>query len=150
MTNQKYIRSRCQKYSEEKSGWFKENSYFYRALYMYKVQLGFMKQFVKVLPKEDECFKYLLWPQFPSLSDIKLKEGVFVRQNIRKMMNNDDFETKMKTIMNVKAWKSFKLVVASFLGNKKGSKLQIYCSFGGNKISPWDRYGDIIAVSSIV
>ncbi|GBL79717.1 hypothetical protein AVEN_18242-1 [Araneus ventricosus] len=76
-----------------------------------------MKQFVKALPKEDKCFKYLC-DQFPGLSEAKLKECVFVRPDTRKMMKDENFETKMETNER-KAWESFKLVIASFVGNKK-------------------------------
>lgn len=41
------------------------------------IKLGLMKQLVRALPKEGECFQYLC-AQFPGLSDAKLKEGVFV------------------------------------------------------------------------
>ncbi|GBM56410.1 hypothetical protein AVEN_89199-1 [Araneus ventricosus] len=47
----------------------------------------------------------------------KLKKGVFVGPDIRKMMKDDNFESKMETNER-KAWKSFK-VITSFLGNKK-------------------------------
>ncbi|GFW17955.1 uncharacterized protein TNCV_2231361 [Trichonephila clavipes] len=40
------------------------------------IKLGLMKQFVKALDKEGECFKYLC-EQFPGLSDAKLKSGIF-------------------------------------------------------------------------
>ncbi|GBM70932.1 hypothetical protein AVEN_111991-1 [Araneus ventricosus] len=76
-----------------------------------------MKQFVKALPKEGECFKYLC-DQFPRLSEAKLKEGVFIGPDIRKMMKDENFETKMERNER-KAWESFKLVITSFLGNKK-------------------------------
>ncbi|GBO45729.1 hypothetical protein AVEN_212102-1 [Araneus ventricosus] len=76
-----------------------------------------MKQFVKALPKEDECFKYLC-DQFPGLSEAKLKEGVFEGPDNRKIMKDENFETKMETNER-KAWESFKLVFTSFLGNKK-------------------------------
>ncbi|GBN54563.1 hypothetical protein AVEN_204493-1 [Araneus ventricosus] len=76
-----------------------------------------MKQFVKALPKEGECFKYFC-EQFPGLSEAKLKEGVFEGPDIRKMMKDENFETKMETNER-KAWESFKLVITSFLGNKK-------------------------------
>ncbi|GBO38069.1 hypothetical protein AVEN_128562-1 [Araneus ventricosus] len=66
-----------------------------------------MKQFVKALPKESQCFKYLC-DQFPGLSEAKLKEGVFVGPDIRKMMKDENFETKMET-NEIKAWESFKL-----------------------------------------
>ncbi|GBN00043.1 hypothetical protein AVEN_192949-1 [Araneus ventricosus] len=76
-----------------------------------------MKQFVKALPKDGECFKYLC-DQFPGLSEAKLKEGVFAGLDIRKMMKDENFETKMETTER-KAWKSFKPGISSFLGNKK-------------------------------
>ncbi|GBM61358.1 hypothetical protein AVEN_112241-1 [Araneus ventricosus] len=76
-----------------------------------------MKQFVKVLPKEGECFKYLC-DQFPGLSEAKLKESVFIGPNIRKIMKDENFETKMETNER-KAGESFKLVIISFLGNEK-------------------------------
>ncbi|GBN24438.1 hypothetical protein AVEN_39044-1 [Araneus ventricosus] len=76
-----------------------------------------MKQFMKALPKEGECFKYLC-DQFPGLSEAKLKEGVFIGQDIRKIMKDENFETKMVTNER-RALESFKLVITSFLGNKK-------------------------------
>ncbi|GBM81085.1 hypothetical protein AVEN_126209-1 [Araneus ventricosus] len=53
------------------------------------IKLGLMKQCVKALPKEDECFKYLC-DQFPGLSEAKLKEGVFVEPDIRKMTKDEN------------------------------------------------------------
>jgi hypothetical protein len=41
------------------------------------IKLGLMKQFVKALPKEGECFKYLC-NKFPGLSDANLKK-VFLK-----------------------------------------------------------------------
>ncbi|GBM59873.1 hypothetical protein AVEN_50458-1 [Araneus ventricosus] len=76
-----------------------------------------MKQIAKALLKEGECFKYLC-DQFPGLPEAKLKEGVFVGSDIRKMMKDENFETKMETNKR-KAWESFKLDITSFLGNKK-------------------------------
>ncbi|GBO42707.1 hypothetical protein AVEN_211425-1 [Araneus ventricosus] len=79
-----------------------------------------MKQFVKALPKDGECFKYLC-DQFPGLSEAKLKEGVFVGLDVRKMVKDENFETKMETNER-KAWESLKLGIFSFLGNKKNPK----------------------------
>ncbi|GBN61762.1 hypothetical protein AVEN_8143-1 [Araneus ventricosus] len=76
-----------------------------------------MKQCLKALPKEGECFKYLC-DQFLGLSEVKLKEGVFVGPDIRKMMKDENFETKIETNER-KAWESFKLVITNFLGDKK-------------------------------
>ncbi|GBM54526.1 hypothetical protein AVEN_198044-1 [Araneus ventricosus] len=69
-----------------------------------------MKQFVKALPNESQCFKCLC-DQLPGSSEAKLMKG-------RKMMKGENFETKMETNER-KAWESFKLVITSFLGNKK-------------------------------
>ncbi|GBN89806.1 hypothetical protein AVEN_67319-1 [Araneus ventricosus] len=76
-----------------------------------------MKQFVKALPKDGECFKYLC-DQYSGLSEAKLKEGVFIGPDIRKIMKDENFEIKMETNER-KAWESFKLVTTSFLGNEK-------------------------------
>ncbi|GFY01890.1 protein KIAA0100 [Trichonephila clavipes] len=81
------------------------------------IKLGLMKQFVKALHKEGECFKYLC-EQFPGLSDAKLKEGIFVGLDIRKLLKVEAFVSNME-MKEKNAWNSFKLVVAGFLGNKK-------------------------------
>ncbi|GBN15865.1 hypothetical protein AVEN_17984-1 [Araneus ventricosus] len=76
-----------------------------------------MKQFVKALPKEGEFFKYLC-DQYSGLSEAKLKEGVFIGPDIRKIMKDENFETKMETNER-KAWESLKLIIISFLGKEK-------------------------------
>lgn len=81
------------------------------------IKLGIMKQFVKALPKDGPCFKYLV-EKFPTLSEAKLKEGVFVGPDIRKMMKDDMFEARMN-VAEKEAWSSFKEVVTKFLGNHK-------------------------------
>ncbi|GFX66024.1 uncharacterized protein TNCV_14451 [Trichonephila clavipes] len=83
----------------------------------FHIKLGLMKQFVKALDKEGECFKYLC-EQFPGLSDAKLKEGIFVGPDIRKLLKDETFVTKME-MKEKNTWNSFKLVVTGFLGNKK-------------------------------
>ena len=40
------------------------------------IKLGFMKQFVKVLDKDGDCFQYIC-KNFPSLSNENLKAGIF-------------------------------------------------------------------------
>lgn len=75
-------------------------------------------EFIKVLPKDGECFKYLC-SQFPGLSEAKLKDSVFVEPNINKFQKNEHFETNEKGV-----WRSFK----QLFWEQKGDKLQIYCS----------------------
>ncbi|GBM99014.1 hypothetical protein AVEN_2725-1 [Araneus ventricosus] len=56
--------------------------------------------------------------QFPGLFETKLKEGVSVEPDIRKVVKDETFKTKMETNER-KAWESFKLGITSFFGNKK-------------------------------
>ena len=49
------------------------------------IKLGFMKQFVKSLNQEGDYFRYL-GNKFPSISDAKLKAGVFDGPQIRKLL----------------------------------------------------------------
>ena len=100
------------------------------------IKLGLMKQFVKALPKDGECFQYLC-EQFPHLSDAKLKEGVFTGPDIRKLMKNLNFETKMLE-KEKEAWDSFKLVVNSFLGNKKDSN---YVAIVSDMLKKFNKLG---------
>lgn len=51
------------------------------------LKLGIMKQFVKALPNDGAAFLYLR-KKFPGLSDAKVKEGVFVGPDIRKLMKD--------------------------------------------------------------
>jgi len=53
-----------------------------------------MKQFVKVLGKEEECFIYIQ-RKFRNVSDAKLKEGIFDGSQIRTLMKDEIFVTKM-------------------------------------------------------
>ncbi|XP_051153375.1 uncharacterized protein LOC127276771 [Leptopilina boulardi] len=81
------------------------------------IKLGLIKQLVKGLNKEGKCFKYL-FEKFPSLSDAKIKEGIFVGPDIRKLTK----DTKFKSVMNEverNTWKGFKDVCNGFLGNVK-------------------------------
>jgi hypothetical protein len=77
------------------------------------IKLGLMKHFVKALPKEGECFKYLC-KKFPGLSDAKLKEGIFVGPDIRNLLSDDLLRTTMKPVER-EAWNAFKEAIAKLL-----------------------------------
>lgn len=81
------------------------------------IKLGLMKQFVKSLSKDGECFRYLC-SKFPKLSEAKLKEGVFTGPDIRKLLSDPLFLETMGE-KEKEAWNSFKDVVHKFLGNTK-------------------------------
>ncbi|GBN17859.1 hypothetical protein AVEN_142353-1 [Araneus ventricosus] len=58
------------------------------------IKLGFMKQFIKSLPKDGECFRYLC-SKFQKLSEAKLKERVFTGPDIRKLLSDSLFSETM-------------------------------------------------------
>ncbi|GBM82660.1 hypothetical protein AVEN_200564-1 [Araneus ventricosus] len=55
------------------------------------IKLGLKKQLAKALDKEGRCFKHLLHA-FPGLSAAKVKEGIFVVPDFRKLMKDEQFE----------------------------------------------------------
>jgi hypothetical protein len=60
------------------------------------IQLGFIKISVKAMDKESEGFGYLR-QKFPKLSEAKMKEGIFVGPQIKKLFNDQDFSTNLKS-----------------------------------------------------
>ena len=81
------------------------------------IKLGLIKQFVKALDKDGQCFKYL-GKVIHKKSDAKLGEGIFDGSEIRTLFRDENFN---KTINGVEkaAWLSFKEVSTKFLGNTK-------------------------------
>lgn len=67
--------------------------------------------------KDGKGFKYLR-QVFPQLSDAKLKEGIFIGPQTRKLMGDVHF-TENLTLEELRAWNSFVRVVKGFLGNNK-------------------------------
>ena len=76
-----------------------------------------MKQFVNSLPRDGECFKYL-FTKFPGLSEAKVKEGVFLGPDIRKLITDQTFINTM-TDPQKEGWIAFKEVIQKFLSNNK-------------------------------
>ena len=60
------------------------------------IKLGLIYQFVKSLYKEGECFKNIC-RTFQSVTNEKIKAGVFDGPQIRKLMNDEDFIGLMNT-----------------------------------------------------
>ena len=78
------------------------------------IKLGLFKQFVKAFNKESPVFQFLQ-KNFPKLSEAKIKEGVFVGPQIRKLVLNDQFDEILHG-NELNAWISFKKVCKTFLG----------------------------------
>ena len=76
-----------------------------------------MKQFVKALEKDGDCFKYICM-KFPGLTIEKLKAGIFDGPQIRKLMNDANFCNFMNPA-KLSACTSFTNVVKFFLGKTK-------------------------------
>lgn len=81
------------------------------------IKLGLMKNFVKALDKTSNAFIYLR-SKFPQISDAKIKEGIFVGPQIRKMIVDSHFD-ELLIGKELDAWLAFKSVVANFLGSHK-------------------------------
>src|SRR5678815_2436538 len=81
------------------------------------IKLGLMKQFVKALDHDGECFRYIC-STFPGLSDEKKKDGIFDGQQIRTLLRDAAFATTM-TVLEARAWIAFLDVSQNFLGNRK-------------------------------
>jgi hypothetical protein len=69
------------------------------------------------LPKDGTAFGYLKI-KFPTISEAKLKEGIFVGPQIRNLLLDAIFVTHL-TGDSLAAWTSFKQVCEGFLGNNK-------------------------------
>lgn len=82
------------------------------------LKLGLVKNFVKKLQKDGGAFAYLK-TLFPELSEGKIKEGVFVGPQIRKLMKNDVEFIKTLTEMEIETWLSLKKMISDFLGSKR-------------------------------
>ena len=76
------------------------------------IKLELMKQFVKALDKEGECFKYIC-KVFPRL---RLKAGIFDGTLIRQLIKDQNFTLCMNEI-EAAAWESFVEMIQKFLGN---------------------------------
>ena len=97
------------------------------------IRLGLMKQFVKALNKEDDCFKYIC-KSFPGLKVEKLKTGVFDGLDIRKLIKDADFVNSMEDLK--------KSTRSSFgkklLGEQQGSQLWRF-DWKDVEMLPWNR-----------
>ena len=81
------------------------------------IKLGLMKQFVKALHLDGECFQHIL-RTFSGLSYEKIKAGVFDGPQIRTLVRDQAFVQAMNDKEKA-AWLSFVYVMKNFLGNKK-------------------------------
>jgi hypothetical protein len=78
-----------------------------------------MKNFVKGMDKTDRRFKYVR-NKFSNVSDVNIKEGIFVGPQIRELKQDKQFDKDLnETERN--AWFSIKKMWKYFLENGKAS-----------------------------
>jgi len=81
-----------------------------------------MKNFVKDMDKTARGFEYVR-NKFPNVSDIKIKEGIYIGPQIRELMQDKQFDEDLNEAQR-NAWLSFKRICKDCLGNHKGANDQ--------------------------
>lgn len=83
------------------------------------IKLGLIKNFVKCLNRDGPALQFLK-QKFPKLSETKIKEGVFVGPDIKKLIEDSSFTSTLNHTEK-QAWDAFIDVTKNFLGNNKSA-----------------------------
>ncbi|UYV61157.1 hypothetical protein LAZ67_1003618 [Cordylochernes scorpioides] len=81
------------------------------------IKLGLMKNLVKAMDRNASGFAYLK-QKFSSISEAKIKEGIFVGPQIRELQQDGNFQNSLNEV-EAAAWNSFRNVCKNFLGSVK-------------------------------
>ncbi|UYV66855.1 hypothetical protein LAZ67_4003110 [Cordylochernes scorpioides] len=76
-----------------------------------------MKNFVKAMDRNASGFAYLK-QKFSSISEAKIKEGIFVGPQIRELQQDGNFQNSLNEV-EAAAWNSFRNVCKNFFGSVK-------------------------------
>ncbi|UYV62446.1 hypothetical protein LAZ67_2000624 [Cordylochernes scorpioides] len=76
-----------------------------------------MKNFVKAMDRNASGFAYLK-QKISSISEAKIKEGIFVGPQIRELQQDGNFQNSLNEV-EAAAWNSFRNVCKNFLGSVK-------------------------------
>ncbi|UYV69212.1 hypothetical protein LAZ67_6002849 [Cordylochernes scorpioides] len=79
------------------------------------IKLGLMKNFVKAMDRNASGFAYLK-QKISSISEAKIKEGIFVGPQIRELQQDGNFQNSLNEV-EAAAWNSFRNVCKNFLGS---------------------------------
>ena len=74
---------------------------------------------------------------FPSISEVKVNGGIFVRPQIRKMLASKELEEQMSDL-EINAWQDFKMILERFFGNHRRDD---YATVVPNLIQSYERLG---------
>ena len=97
-----------------------------------------MKNFVKAMDRDGDCFKFLKDFFGAEKTDAKLKAGVFVGPKIRKLMQNEEFGARLNPLQLV-AWNAMKSVVVNFMGSHRHEK---YPDIVDSILKAYEQLGD--------
>ena len=86
------------------------------------IKLGLIKQFVKALDKNGDCFRYIR-SRFSGTSYEKVRAGIFDGPQIRTIIKDPAFVLHI-TVVESAAWCSYVSVVKEFLGKTKADCYQ--------------------------
>ena len=100
------------------------------------IKLGLAKQFVKSLKPTSHAFCYIR-QMFPSLSEAKVKGGIFVGPQIRRMLASEELEEQMSDLKR-NAWQAFRMIVEGFLGKHRRDDYVLLVS---NLIKSYEKLG---------
>ena len=101
------------------------------------IKLGLMKNFVKAMDTKRKGFLYLKEKFGNVPSDAKLKAGVFVGPQIRQLISDPVFPTKLSRL-ELNVWQSFVKVVNNFLGNYRADN---YTDLVENMLKAYEKMG---------
>jgi hypothetical protein len=101
------------------------------------IKLGLMKNFVVAMDHNGSGFQYLKDKFGKIKTDAKLKAGIFVGPEIREIMRDDAFRSKLNKL-ELAAWDAFVLVVQNFLGNHRADN---YAELVSNMLAAYQQLG---------
>jgi len=85
-----------------------------------------MKIFVKYMDKTRRGFEYVR-NNFINVSNAKIKEGIFIEPQIRKLTQDKEFDEDLNET-EINAWMKFKRICKDPLGNHKASEQSGPCA----------------------
>ncbi|UYV68164.1 CLPB [Cordylochernes scorpioides] len=91
------------------------------------IKLGLMKNFVKAMDRNASGFAYLK-QKFSSISEAKIKEGIFVGPQIRELQQDGNFQNSLNEV-EAAAWNSFRNVCKNFFGSALGCNMSLKIHF---------------------
>ena len=89
----------------------------------FHIKMGLMKNFVKAMAKHRSNGFEFLCKKFPKLSQVKLKEEIFVGPQIRKIFEDSEIEKVLNTL-ELRAWQHLNVITRIFWGNFKSPLCQ--------------------------